>query len=97
MHEAIGIAACRVRQSGALAGRLGPDLAGDLKVWARGTDHPPLRGEIKSRATGDGFATLERWLAGHDLLILKRNNLPPLVVLPWETWAALLARKGPCA
>ena len=93
LHKAIGVAACRVRRSGALAHRLGPDLAGDLKIWAHGPAAPPLRGEVKARQDGDGFAVLERWLGCHDLLILKRNNADPLVLLPWSTWASLLARE----
>jgi hypothetical protein len=35
---------------------------------------------------------LESWLAGYDILFLRRNNADPLVVLPWRTWARLLER-----
>jgi hypothetical protein len=82
MHERIGIPATKVLLSGALAGKLGSDFSGDLKIWAAGPAERPLIAEAKARATGDGFAVIERWLAGHDVLFLKRNGKPPMVVLP---------------
>ncbi len=81
--------------SGALAKRLGPDFAGDLKIWLWGPDASPATAEVKARAEGGGFVTLERWLAAHDVLILKRNGVPPMVLLPWPTWARLIKRGAP--
>jgi hypothetical protein len=95
LHEAIGVPACKVLRSGALANKLGPDFAGDVKLWPRGAAERPLIGEVKSRSNGDGFATIERWLSNHDVLFLKRNGKPPLVVLPWSTWASVLTRGEP--
>jgi hypothetical protein len=46
--------------------------------------------EVKSRKTGEGFATLERWLGKCDLLFLKRDRQPPLVLLPWKTYLQLM-------
>ena len=91
LHLALGIHAERVPLSGALASRLGPDYGGDLKIdlfpgCARAT------AEVKARAAGGGFITLEKWLGAHDLLFLKRNGVRPMVVLPWETWARLVGR-----
>ena len=34
----------------------------------------------------------ERWLGDNDLIFLRRDRAEPMVVLPWETWARLLAR-----
>jgi hypothetical protein len=92
LHVEIGIPARRVPFSGSLASRAGAEFAGDVKVWALGADAPPLTAEVKARAAGAGFTTLERWLGGFDVLVLKRNNAPPLVALPWRTWAMLLTR-----
>jgi hypothetical protein len=51
-----------------------------------------LVAEVKARKGGAGFVQLERWLGDYDLLVLRRNNSNPLLVLPWRTWAALLER-----
>jgi hypothetical protein len=40
--------------------------------------------------SGGGFATLERWLAEYDALVLRRNNADPLIVLPWRVWARIV-------
>ena len=71
LHVDLGIPAQRMPLSGALGG----DMSGDLRI---GT----LRAEVKARANGAGFRTLEKWLAGNDLLFLRRNRQPPLVVMP---------------
>ena len=86
----LGIECRKVPLSGALAKRLGADFAGDVKAWAFGPDAPPLTLEVKARAGGAGFATLEKWLGDCDALVLKRNGVPPMVALPWVTWARLL-------
>ncbi len=95
LHAAFGVIARRVPLSGALGKRLGPDFAGDLKIWIRGDAAPPLTAEVKGRADGTGFVVLEKWLGTCDLLILKRNRATPMVVLPWATWAALIRRDMP--
>ncbi len=87
----LGIPCEKVPLSGALAKQLGPDYSGDLRAQVFGPDAAPLVIEVKSRASGTGFVTLERWLASCDLLILKRNNAPPMVTLPWCVFARLIA------
>ena len=52
------------------------------------------KAEVKARASGGGFVQLERWLAQHDALFLRRDRADPLVLLPWSTWARLISRKG---
>jgi len=83
LHRAIGLDAHRVPLSGAVGGQ----YAGDLRISVRGVT---LTAEVKGRASGSGFVTLERWLGEHDLLLLKRDRADPLVVLPWRVWAWLL-------
>ena len=34
----------------------------DVDVYVRGPDEAPFVTEVKARANGEGFATLERWL-----------------------------------
>jgi Holliday junction resolvase len=82
LHRALGVAAHRVPLSGAVEG-----YKGDLRISVRDR---VLTAEVKARASGDGFRTLERWLAENHLLFLRRNNAPALVLLPWEIWAWLI-------
>jgi hypothetical protein len=49
-------------------------------------------GSSFARKNGSGFTQLEKWLGEYDALMLRRNNAGPMVVLPWRTWAALLAK-----
>ena len=46
--------------------------------------------EVKARAGGEGFKTLERWLPDHALLFLRRDRAPPLVLAPWDTYGDLV-------
>lgn len=89
-HKAIGIHAARVPLSGAAGGR----FSGDVDIHAFGKDAAPLVGEVKARKNGAGFATLERWLADNDLILLRRDRADPLVVLPWSTWERLVGKGG---
>lgn len=51
--------------------------------------------EVKARASGEGFATIARWLGDANLLFLMEDRRPPLVVLPWAIYLLLLkAYKG---
>lgn len=86
----LGVECRKVPLSGALAKRLGDEYAGDVKLWPFGPDNAPLTLEVKARAGGAGFATLERWLGSCDALVLKRNGVPPMVAMPWTLWARLL-------
>jgi Holliday junction resolvase len=88
-HLAIGIHSERVPLSGASRYK---GNGADVDVYAFGRDEAPMVSEVKARKDGAGFTTLEKWLGENDALFLRRNHAPPLVVLPWRTWAALLAR-----
>ena len=70
------------------------DFAGDVKAWVFGPDNEPLTLEVKARAGGAGFATLERWLGSCDALVLKRNGVPPMVALPWHVWARVVTKEA---
>ena len=82
-----GFAAERVPLSGAARGRFG----GDVSLPLLGVDR---RVEVKSRA--DGFRQLYRWLDGADLLIVRADRKPPLVILPLKLAAkvAMAAERG---
>lgn len=82
LHKSLGLDAHRVPLSGAVAG-----YKGDIRIPIRGKT---LSGEVKARATGGGFVTLEKWLGDNDVLLLKRDRTDPMVVLPWRIWAWLL-------
>jgi len=79
-HIDDGIPCERVPLSGAAGGAVG----GDLVIAGR------FRAEVKARASGEGFTTLERWLGENDVLLLKRNRAAPLVVLPWNVYTKLM-------
>ena len=79
-HIDDGIPCQRVPLSGAAGGSFG----GDLVIAGR------FRAEVKARASGEGFTTLERWLGENDVLLLKRNRAAPLVVLPWNVYTKLM-------
>ena len=75
-----GIPAERVPISGAAGG----NYSGDLIIDGR------LQAEIKARGTGAGFALMERWLEGNDVLITKRDRAEPFVSLSWQTFLDLM-------
>lgn len=91
-HRALGVEARRMPLSGAAGG----EFAGDLMLTITSPDPKlgklELRCESKARSNGEGFTTLERWLGKNHVLLLKRNRVDPMVVLPWSTWARLLIR-----
>jgi hypothetical protein len=78
-----GFAAERVPLSGAAGGK----YAGDLSVPLLGIDRTV---EVKVR--GNGFRKLYAWLHGRDLLIIRADRSPPLVVLPWALAVEIAAR-----
>jgi Holliday junction resolvase len=82
LHRAEGLSAERVPLSGAAGG----SFAGDLIIDGVG------RAEVKARAGGAGFVTIEGWLADHNALFLRRDRVAPLVVLPWQVYLWLLMR-----
>lgn len=80
-HIAAGIPAERVPLSGGAGG----SYTGDIIIGEK------LRAEVKARANGEGFATLEKWLGDNDLLILRRDRSEPMVLMQWETYAAIIS------
>jgi Holliday junction resolvase len=89
LHKDIGVHAERYPLSGASHFR---GAGHDLDIYARGKEEAPFVAEVKARKNGNGFTTLETWLADYDCLFLRRNNADPLVVLPWRVWCSLLQR-----
>jgi hypothetical protein len=89
LHKDIGVHAERYPLSGASRFR---SSGHDLDIYARGREEAPFVAEVKARKNGNGFTTLETWLADEDCLFLKRNNADPLVVMPWRVWRSLLQR-----
>lgn len=89
LHVDLGIHAERVPLSG--ASRYQGNGA-DIDIYPFGEDAGALVGEVKARASGEGFKTLERWLGENDMLFLVRDRQEPMVVLPWGTWERLLKR-----
>jgi hypothetical protein len=83
----------RVPLSGAVE-----DYPGDIEVFINrpvDSGQKPellykLRGEVKARKDGTGFKVLEGWLGTNDILYLKRDRQPYLVVLTEETYKKLL-------
>jgi Holliday junction resolvase len=88
-HKALGVQAERYPLSGASHFR---GSGHDIDIYGLGKNEAPLVAEVKARANGAGFATLEKWLAEYDALFLRRDNADPLVVLPWRMWARILKR-----
>ncbi len=76
LHHDVGIPCEKISRSG----YTGPDL--------RIADE--FLGEVKTRKSGEGFATLERWLGEADVLFLRRDRQRPMVVMPWETYVRLM-------
>jgi hypothetical protein len=80
LHVELGVVAERIPLSGSAGG----SFKGDIEIAGIG------RAEVKARANGKGFATLERWLGDNAALFLRRDRQPPLVLLPWSTYATLM-------
>jgi Holliday junction resolvase len=70
---ALGLPCHRVPLSGAAGGH----WSGDIHIRLLGRTR---RAEVKAR--GAGFKQLYSWIAGADLLIVKADRRPPLMVLP---------------
>ena len=80
--NAAGIPTQRVPLSGAIGG----GFAGDLRVSG-------YHAEVKARKSGEGFAVIDRWLGGNQLLFLKRDRAEPLVVMPMSVFVELARDK----
>ena len=91
LHREIGVKAERVPLSGAMQFR--NTAKTDVDCYVRGPDAAPFVTEVKARANGGGFVTIETWLGEADALFLIRDRAKPLVVLPWDRWAELVGKK----
>lgn len=91
LHRRLGIHAEKVPLSGGTAYQ---GKGHDVDVLAFGPDAAPLCCEVKARANGEGFATLEKWLGINDALFLRRDHADPIVVVPFRVWALLLDRSA---
>ena len=91
LHTDMGVKAERVPLSGASHYR---GNGADVDVYALGPDAAPMVSEVKVRASGEGFTTLERWLSENDMLFLIRDRAEPLVVLPSRSWRRILKGDG---
>ena len=76
-HAAIGIKAERYPLSGGSRFR---GSGHDIGIYAFGTDAAPLVAEVKSRRSGAGFVTLEKWLGEYDCLFHRRNSSEAMVL-----------------
>ena len=75
-----GIQAERVPLSGSCGGSFSGDLIIDGKYTA----------EVKARGTGGGFTLIDRWLEDRDVLIVKQDRKPPLMVLTFQAYSDLI-------
>lgn len=89
LHTACGLRAERVPLSGASRYR---GNGADVDLYVRGAE--PLQAEVKARASGSGFRTLEQWLGDNDALFLVRDRATPLVVLPLPVWLEIAGRSA---
>jgi Holliday junction resolvase len=72
-----------------LSGAMGGAYAGDIVIPLMEVDRIA---EVKVRA--NGFRQLYDWLAGNDLLIVKSDRNPPLVVIGLQLAAQIAAKAG---
>lgn len=82
LHLDLGHKAERMPLSGSLGGKYAGDVLLDIGVQ--------LRGEVKARKNGEGFAVLEKWLGEQHLLFLRKDKSKPIVTMRWETYAMFL-------
>lgn len=91
-HKERGIHAERVPLSG--ASRYQGNGA-DVDIYWKGRDSGPLVSEVKARASGGGFVTLEKWLGDNDILFLMRDRASPMVAMSWTTYCKLILESRP--
>jgi hypothetical protein len=83
-HISAGIPCERVPLSGSMGGK----YAGDLAIPS--VDSREFILECKARRNGSGFKVLEEWKKGKDILLIKRNNQDPMVVLDFDLYIKLM-------
>ena len=72
-----------------LSGAVGGSFSGDIVIDGQ------HRAEVKARASGSGFTTIERWKGDNDVLFLRRDRTPPLVVMDLKMYAELIKNDYP--
>ena len=82
-----GIKANRVDEK---IGQLGKTSSADVDAFIEGQDKPPWKVEIKARANGEGFSTLDKWLGACEFLVLRKDRAQPGVYMTWSTFKRLL-------
>ena len=75
-----------------LSGAAGGRFSGDIDLYIRGKENAALVAEVKARANGEGFKTIETWLGENDLMFLWRDRKDPLVVLPFDNFVEIVNR-----
>ena len=83
-HISIGIPAERVPLSGSIGGK----YSGDVVI--PDISSPIFRCEVKSRKSTNGFSVIARWLGDNDMLFIREDRQPPLVVMPWKTYEKMM-------
>ena len=87
MAQEAGFSAKRVPLSGACEGFKHDVLIALSRHCDAGfVDIPLLRAEVKGRASGGGFKTIEFWLGDADMLVIIQDRQEPLVVQRWSKW-----------
>ena len=82
-----GIEAKRVPLSGACDG-----FKGDIKLWLHNCGFCELMeytAEVKARKNAAGFKMVKQWLGDNDILFLKEDYAPPLVVMGWSVFMSI--------
>jgi hypothetical protein len=82
----LGLDAQRIPLSGAAGGEFSGDIRFGIPVqqgrWV---------GEVKARAGAEGWKTIKDWLGYNQVLFLKEDAQPPLVVMGWEEFKLLVS------
>jgi len=82
-----GIEAKRVPLSGACDG-----FKGDIRLWLHNCgfcEQMEYTAEVKARKNAAGFKQIKNWLGDNDILFLKEDHAPPLVVMEWSTFMSI--------
>jgi hypothetical protein len=79
----LGLPCARVPLSGAIGGAWSDDI--ELELF-----NHTYKIQVKARRD---FRTVQQWLAGADLLLLKANRCDPLVVMPVHLFIQLARRQ----
>jgi transcriptional regulator with XRE-family HTH domain len=79
-----GIDAKRIALSGA-AGRFHSHLEHDVRIA------DTFQCEVKARANGEGFVTLEQWMGTASMLFLRRDRQEAFVFMGWEMFLKLMS------